>query len=147
MAAVLTCPECGAPMRLRESRFGPFFGCTTWPKCDATHGAHPDGTPLGTPADKATKRARIEAHAAFDPLWKDIAEVYPNLHGRALKRLRGLARSRAYQWLAAQLGIPVERCHIGMFDAETCARVVAVCERARAAQVREWAKAREKTHA
>jgi DNA helicase II / ATP-dependent DNA helicase PcrA len=30
------CPSCGAPMKLREGRFGPFYGCTQYPGCTAT---------------------------------------------------------------------------------------------------------------
>ena len=28
-----TCPECGAPMVVRRSRFGPFLGCSRYPEC------------------------------------------------------------------------------------------------------------------
>jgi len=31
-----TCPECGAPMELKEGRFGRFYGCTNYPKCKVT---------------------------------------------------------------------------------------------------------------
>ena len=31
-----TCPECGAPMELKEGRFGRFYGCTNYPKCKTT---------------------------------------------------------------------------------------------------------------
>lgn len=62
------------------------------------------------PADAPTRLARQQAHAAFDPLWQ-----------RAKRRG---ARSRAYRWLARELGMPVEQCHIGWFDAATCARVI-----------------------
>ncbi|MCI0381704.1 MAG: type I DNA topoisomerase [Chlamydiae bacterium] len=27
------CPKCGSPMQLRFGRYGPFLGCTTYPKC------------------------------------------------------------------------------------------------------------------
>lgn len=32
-----------------------------------------------------------------------------------------------YAWLANELGIPKARCHIAMFDVETCKQVVEVC--------------------
>lgn len=74
----IICPECGADMILRTStrfRFKngdprPFYGCAKWPNCNATHGAHPNGKPLGTPARLSTKQARIRAHDEFDKLWK-----------------------------------------------------------------------------
>ena len=107
-AVELECPECGAKMTLRKSRFGQFYGCSTWPKCDAAHGAHPDGTPLGVPANKATKQARIKAHEAFDTLWKG---------GR-------MKRSEAYSWMASALGLTAAEAHIGRFDIPTCERLV-----------------------
>lgn len=71
-------------------------------------GCHP-GTikPLGTPADKETRRAREAAHAAFDPIWRD----------------KSLRRTEAYRRLAAKLGISVDECHIGLFDIATCLKV------------------------
>ncbi len=30
------CPECGAPMTLREGKFGRFWGCSNYPKCKGT---------------------------------------------------------------------------------------------------------------
>lgn len=56
-------------------------------------------------------KARTEAHAAFDPMWKS---------GR-------MSRSRAYAWLAKQLGIPKHKCHMLQFDITMCSRVVAIC--------------------
>jgi len=104
----LTCPECGAPVRLRPSRYGLFYGCTTWPKCNGTHGAHPDGKPLGTPGNRETKDARIRAHAAFDTLWKN----------------GGMKRKEAYRWMQDTLGMSQNEAHIGSFDVATCERLI-----------------------
>ncbi len=30
------CPRCGGQLRRREGRFGPFLGCTAFPRCDYT---------------------------------------------------------------------------------------------------------------
>jgi hypothetical protein len=78
--------------------------------CDAYVGCHP-GTenPLGRLANAELRAAKIRAHDAFDPLWKS----------------RKIRRSEAYRRLAKHLGIDDRDCHIGMFDVETCARVVA----------------------
>lgn len=124
----LTCPEegCDGRLVLRASRFGPFYGCTRFPACKAAHGAHPDGRPLGVPADKPTKDARIRAHAAFDPLWR--AE---GLRGREKRRSRG----RAYRWLADQLGL--ENVHISELSIDQCNRVVEVCDGVTFNQVQE----------
>lgn len=57
--------------------------------------------------------ARIRAHLAFDRLWQ-----------------RGwMPRPEAYAWLAEQLGLPVEKTHIALFDFETCERVIALSNR------------------
>lgn len=110
LAKPVVCGECGSPMELRFSGKyeRKFWGCTKFPKCKGTHGAHPDGRPLGVPANKETKNARIVAHDAFDELWK----------------LRGWDRNAAYKWLREVLCMTKEECHIGKFDIGQCARVV-----------------------
>jgi hypothetical protein len=59
----------------------------------------------------ALARARIGAHAAFDPLWKSGT----------------MSRRATYDWLAIQLHLPVSACHMVLFDVSMCQRVVAVC--------------------
>lgn len=148
MSAPVTCADCGSPMELRNSRFGRFYGCTRFPVCRGTHGAHQqDGRPLGIPANAATKQARVEAHDALDQLWWEAPALYelPNdqrMRGPLVKRLRRVARTRAYRWLAEQLGIDPKRCHVGEMDEATCRRVVEACRDASPATVRAWAKAR-----
>lgn len=103
------CPECGSSMHLRDSRHGLFYGCATFPTCRATHGAHPDGRPLGTPANAETKAARIAAHDAFDKLWREPE--------------RYMTRRDAYRWLADLLGLTPGDAHIGSFDRGQCEAV------------------------
>lgn len=103
-----TCADCGAAMRLVTTRRGRFYGCTRHPLCDGAHGAFADGRPVGIAANKATRHARTRAHAAFDRLWRD---------GQ-------MTRKQAYAWLAGQLGMTEEECHLGKFDHATCRRVV-----------------------
>lgn len=81
--------------------------------CNAYVGCH-DGTdiPLGGLAKPETRSARILAHASFDRLWRE----------------RIFRRSDAYTWLAEQLGIDKDSCHIGMFDVATCNKVVTICD-------------------
>ena len=62
----MECPECSADMVLRNSRFGKFYGCSTFPLCKATHGAHPNGKPLGFPANKELKQLRMKAHRELE---------------------------------------------------------------------------------
>lgn len=111
----LACPECGAPLVLKPSRFGKFYGCSRWAEtqCPGSHGAHPDGRPLGIPADRATKEARIRAHDAFDELWKGAER-------------RNRARTAAYRWLAQEMGLA--EVHIGALSIEECERVIRILE-------------------
>lgn len=82
-----------------------FWVC--WP-CNAWVGCHADtDKPLGDLADESLRDARIAAHAAFDPVWKE---------GR-------LSRPDAYAWLSQAMRIPRERCHIGMMELEECRQV------------------------
>lgn len=105
------CPDCGARMVLRDSRFGLFWGCSRWPACNGKHGAHPDGRPLGKPATLAVRQARMAAHAAFDPIWL----------GGAMRR------PEAYRWLTRAMGRQ-RQVHIGELGLEECALVVRLCE-------------------
>lgn len=105
----VACGECGSPMTLRSGRFGRFYGCTRWPECGGVHGAHPDGSPMGEPADQATRHARIAAHAAFDQLWQS---------GR-------MTRKAAYSWLARTTNLTPSSAHIAKMDRAQCEAVVA----------------------
>lgn len=83
--------------------------------CAAYVGCHP-GTdiPLGRLADLELRKAKQKAHAAFDPLWLGTLLHRPEMKRRA-----------AYVWLAKALGLSEAETHIGMFDVETCLKVVA----------------------
>lgn len=116
------CPYCGVGAVLTtgatvyphrpDLRALPFFRC---PPCDAHVGCHPGTrTPLGSLANAALRKARAEAHAAFDPHWK--ADRVPG------------ARKRAYAALARELGMRAEDCHIGRFSESQCARAIVVCQ-------------------
>jgi ssDNA-binding Zn-finger/Zn-ribbon topoisomerase 1 len=110
MADEIKCAECGFPMVLRTSRYGKFWGCSQFPECKGTHGAHEDGRPLGIPADKETKLARIGAHEAFDRLWKS----------------RKMTRTQAYSWMQEAMNLPKDEVHIGRFTKEQCIHLVAL---------------------
>jgi len=144
-----TCPYCGKlSVYLASSEsvyggrnFGALWICTP---CGAWCGCHP-GTnlPLGRLADATLRRAKMDVHNAFDPLWMNVREAYPEATG-GLGKLRGIARSRAYAWLAERLGIPARETHIGMFDVVTCRRAIEIIEREKPtpASIRARAKAR-----
>lgn len=94
------------------------WACTP---CKAWVGTHDQGSstqPLGRLANLELRRLKMAAHAVFDPLWKG----------------RTMSRTDAYQLLADRLGIPVNQCHIGMFDEDMCRRVVEVMKPLQSAQ-------------
>lgn len=125
-----TCLECGnvAEQTMSQAIYPhrpdlwnrPMWRCA----CGAYVGCH-DGTirPKGRPAGQATRKARIEAHAAFDRLWQRKIER----DGCSKKK----ARAAGYKWLAAQLGIAGADCHIGEMTRENALRVVQICRRYR----------------
>lgn len=109
-----SCPIHKVPLVLKASRFGPFLGCQRFPDCDITHSVHKASLqPMGTPADQATRRARMRVHAAFDTFWRE----------------RVMTRRDAYRWLANQLGLSEDECHIGLFDLKACEEALTVIQR------------------
>ena len=101
----IECGECGAPMVLRDSVWGKFYSCSTYPKCKGKHGAHQDsGKPLGIPANKETRQARIDVHDVFDVWWKD----------------KGLSRSKAYKEFQRIMGMTRKEAHIGSLTKKQC---------------------------
>jgi len=67
--------------------------------------------PLGRFANAELRAAKVAAHAAFDPLWRD----------------GHMSRKDAYRWLAARLDIRVDKCHVGLFTVEECQRAAGLC--------------------
>ena len=124
------CCECGLPAVLVQSQAiyphrpdlwnRPMWRCD----CGAYCGCHA-GTerPVGRPAGPATRKARMAAHAAFDPLW----EAKMKRDGLSKKKARGAG----YFWLAEQLELDPEDCHIGSMTERYALRVVAICRRYR----------------
>jgi ssDNA-binding Zn-finger/Zn-ribbon topoisomerase 1 len=110
-----TCPDCNADMVLRRSKYGPFYGCSNYPRCTCKHGAHADGTPLGIPANKETRDWRIKAHDAFDQLWKGPR--------------RCMKRPEAYLWMQRMMCMSEDEAHIGRLNIEQCERLIAHAER------------------
>lgn len=91
--------------------------------CKAWVGVHPSTiTPLGRLANTELRAMKQLAHAAFDPLWEGKI--------RSDKCSKKTARKAAYAWLAEQMGIPVDECHVGMMDVNRCRKVVEVCREA-----------------
>ncbi len=140
------CPYCRYPSvyypdstPIYGANYGPLYACKP---CDARIGTHPDGRPLGRMADAQLRKAKSFVHARFDPLWKDAAHLYSG--DVRPSQVRGVARARAYQWLAAQMGIPTLECHVGMFSLEQCRAAYRILLDANMTdeKIRAWAKSR-----
>ncbi|RME36251.1 MAG: type I DNA topoisomerase, partial [Planctomycetota bacterium] len=58
----LVCPECGAEVTLKHGRFGPYFGCSAYPKCSF----------VANLRGEAKKRAEKEAPPRPKPIPTDI---------------------------------------------------------------------------
>ena len=127
MATIRTkvfCPYCGKPAKLASGRDVYPNRRELWSKlfylckpCGAYVGCHRrTDKPLGRLANLELRRAKMGAHAAFDPLWQGGS----------------MTRSEAYAWLARKLNITEDECHIGMFDVKTCRHAIAVCKSHRA---------------
>jgi len=75
--------------------------------CDAQVGMHPfTAIPLGTLANKALRATRMSCKQPFELLHKSGV----------------MSRDEAYAALAAHLGIAVEACHFGWFEADACVK-------------------------
>lgn len=146
--AVPVCSYCTQPAQFLPSSesvyngrdFGPLWICR---RCEAWVGCHP-GTrePLGRLADKTLRRAKQAVHAVLDHLWLDLTAAYPDLT-KPSSKIRAIARDRAYLWLAKQLGISSDECHVGMFDLARCQEAVATLQfiKPNSATIRAWFKA------
>ena len=113
----VVCPYCNSDAQLVDSAvvygegrsYGLIWDCRP---CDAYVGTHKVkdrlNEPLGRLADKELRFWKIQAHYAFDPIWKE----------------KHMPRSSAYAFLAAMMNLPIEKAHIGMFDVEQCKQVI-----------------------
>ena len=130
MSHAVVCPYCSHSAQLVDSAevyhgrsYGPIYLCRP---CQAWVGVHKGTTtPLGRLANQELRTWKRRAHAAFDPLWQKKLTIRRQQRGPTYKK--HYARGSGYRWLAEQLGIPRDDCHIGMFDVDVCKRVVEIC--------------------
>ena len=95
--------------------YGISYGmCYYCKPCNAYVGVH-KGTnkPKGTLANEKLRKLRKQCHDKFDPYWKN---------GK-------IKRASAYKRLSRALCIDAKNCHIGMFDEETCVKMLALFKR------------------
>lgn len=67
--------------------------------------------PLGFMARRGVRTLRQKAHSVFDKAWKEI----------------NMPRSEAYRWLAREMGITENQCHIAMFNDHQCRDIIEIC--------------------
>lgn len=59
-------------------------------------------------SDAETRKSRQEAHAAFDPIWKQL----------------GIPRATCYRWLNKMMKLTSKECHIQHFSVKQCKLVI-----------------------
>lgn len=109
------CPYCLSPTIFTNSReiydgrdFGMIYICRP---CMAWVGCH-RGTEraMGRLANAELRAWRKAAHGDFD---------------RRAKKME--SRMAGYKWLSEQMGLTVDKTHIGMFDIDQCKQVIKIC--------------------
>lgn len=100
-----------------------FYRCQP---CGAYVGCHTEtGRPLGTLADAKLRKLRSLLHQVFDPIWENaIAEELAKPNAKPYRGLMMKHRTAAYINLAVKMGLPIEECHIAMFDEAQCRKAV-----------------------
>ena len=125
MCHEVICDYCGEPAELVDSAivyngrsYGNIWYCV---KDSAYVGVHKNDNknrPLGRLANKELREWKVNAHLAFDRLWKE---------GYKDKKSRNRERSRCYSLLSKKMGLHKSKTHIGMFDVDQCMKVVIYC--------------------
>ena len=109
------CPYCGKETELIDGTvvyhgvsYGWMYICRP---CDAYVGCYKGTTKaLGRLANAELRKYKHEAHEVFDLIWEK----------------HFMKRPQAYTWLSKQLGTERDYTHIGMFDVDTCKKVISI---------------------
>lgn len=89
-----------------------FWLCKTCNAYVGTHSNSKDHAPLGNLANKELRQIRLKAHSLFDPIWKNKHE----------------SRKNAYTWLAREMRMDRNKCHIAMMSVDQCKKVIEICK-------------------
>ncbi len=63
------CPKCGAPMQLRQGRYGQFYGCTKYPDCDGI--------------ERAARLPAVKSEIPCPKCGGDLVQRYARKQGRS----------------------------------------------------------------
>ena len=117
------CPYCGRPAILRDAAYvykenaldKHLYVCSGYPECDSYVGAHRKSKlPMGTLANGDLRNKRIQAHKAFDWMWKSGL----------------MTKWQAYKWMQGKLALNEEQAHIAKFSEYMCDRLIVECGKA-----------------
>ena len=91
------------------------YVCDRYPRCDSYVGAHKrTKEPMGTLANGDLRNKRIQAHKAFDWMWKSGL----------------MTKWQAYKWMQGKLALTDEQAHIAKFSEYMCDRLIIECNKA-----------------
>ena len=150
------CPVCGLAAQLvtgadiyrgrDDLAKKPFWRCEP---CQTWCGCHlGTNKPLGIPADKKTREARLVLHQnVLDPLWQGAVNAlgYEPEDEKARAIIRNVARKRVYEYLAFRMGLTRAETHSGLFDIEQCRQAYRILRDVDYPEIRAWAKAKKET--
>lgn len=113
----LICPYCKKDAKWCENKeiygknYGRSYMCWHCADCNAYVGCHNNTTdPLGTMADKETRKWRQKAHQVLDPIWRN----------------HRMKRGDVYAILQNHFGFPV---HVAQSDIEMCKKIIKICKK------------------
>lgn len=85
--------------------------CWAW-----TRRAHHEYQPTNTVAVAVDRKRRRHAHRWLDEMWRTAPAFR-----------RAAARVQAYRWLAGEMGVAEEECHIGLFTGDRLRQALTIC--------------------
>lgn len=96
-----------------------------------------------------TPELRDDVHAVLDQIWISAVEA-GGYQGKQLEYLRRsgyaarkAARERVYAWLAEQMWLTTDECHVARFSFDQCMEAICLLRGATYVEIRAWAKRRE----
>lgn len=94
---------------------------------------------------------RCDVHAVLDDIWMNAVETggYEESRMRALRggagqQVRKRARQRVYEWLAEQMWLLPEDCHVTRFTFDQCMEALCLLHGLTYAEIRAWAQPRKR---